>query len=157
MTSGGDRACNLNDGYRLFTRAEQVLEPLQREIRVVPTLQQKLHTTDIDCFVDLLEDLVEPQHVPVRGPHLAVERTEVAPCDAHVGVVDVAVDDVGNDAVCVFSCAHAISQATELVRRGVLIQLDRILPAQSLSVEDLLRDPVHAHSCHGAFARVPGA
>ena len=76
--------------------AHQVEVPLERDVRIVPALEQDLHAADRLALVDLGADLLEAQHVAlvVLGP--AVERAELAVGDADVGVVDVAVDDVGD-------------------------------------------------------------
>ena len=79
--------------------AEQVLVPRDRQVGVVAALQQQLVAAERDRLVDLAVDLVEAEDVAVGVPDLAVERAEVAARDADVGVVDVAVDDVGDDAV----------------------------------------------------------
>src|SRR5688572_19752397 len=75
-------------------RAEEILIPLNRKIRVVAALQQELVSTDRNRLVDLVEDLLEPEHVPLAVPDLAIERAEVAARHADVRVIDVAVDDV---------------------------------------------------------------
>ena len=66
-TSGGDSACSLNSGYRLLMARNRSSYHGQREVRVVSALQQELVAADRDRLVDLLEDLLEPQDVAVRG------------------------------------------------------------------------------------------
>ena len=78
-------------------RAEQILVPRDRQVRVVAALQQQLIAADGDRLVDLAEDLLEAEHVAVGRADRTVERAEVAARDADVRVVDVAVDDVGDD------------------------------------------------------------
>ena len=65
-TSGGDSACSLNVGIARLDRAEQILVPRQRQVGIVPALQQQLDAADGDRLVDLSEQLVEPEHVAVR-------------------------------------------------------------------------------------------
>ena len=98
MTSGGDSACSLNVGIPLLDRAEQILVPRERQIGIVAALQQQLDAADGDRLVDLSEQLVESEHVAFGRSDGPIERAEVALRDADVRVVDVAVDDVGDDA-----------------------------------------------------------
>src|SRR5687767_13598970 len=104
-------------------RTEQVLIPLQRQVRVVSTLQQKLYTANGDCFVDLAEDLVESEDVAICVTDRTVEGAEVTASDADVRVIDVAVDYVGNDAIRMLTRADYAGQATEPVRRRLAIQI----------------------------------
>ena len=58
-TSGGDSACSLKSGYFALIVAEQVLVPRERQVGVVPALQQQLVAAEVDRLVDLGEDLLE--------------------------------------------------------------------------------------------------
>ena len=90
--------------------AHQVEIPLERDVRVVPALEQDLDAADRLALVDLGADLLEAQHVALRVLGPAVERAELAVGDADVGVVDVPVDDVGD----AFSgcCRHRSASAS---------------------------------------------
>ena len=72
-----------------------------------------------------------------------VERAELARRDADVGVVDVAVDEVGDDAVRVAAAAHRVGRLAERVQRGVGVEQERLLradpPAVGGPVEDGLK------------------
>ena len=107
----------------LLDRAEQILVPRQRQIGIVAALQQQLDAADGDRLVDLPEQLVEAEHVALRRSDRPIERAEVAPRDADVRVVDVAVDDVGDDAVGMLARADAVGEPAEQRRRRVAIQL----------------------------------
>src|SRR5262249_54754205 len=88
-------------------------------------------------------DLLEPQDVPVRRAYLAVERAEVALGHADVGVVDVAVDDVGDDALGMFAGTDSIGESSEQARRRVHVQVERLLtiePAAGLYLRLEFRD-----------------
>ena len=103
--------------------AHQVEVPLERDVRVVAALEQDLDAADRLALVDLGADLLEAQHIAliVLGP--AIERAELAVGDADVGVVDVAVDDVGDDRVRVLPPALGVGQLAELEERGALVEL----------------------------------
>ncbi len=94
-------------------RPEQVLVPSQRQIRVVSPLQQELHAADGDGLVDLSEDFLEAEHVAFGRAHRPVERAEVALRDAHVRVVHVAIDDVGDDGLRVLALPHEVGQLAD--------------------------------------------
>ena len=99
-TSGGDSACSLKSGIPRLDGAEQILVPRERQIRVVAALQQQLHAAERAIVSSIfLEDLLEAEDVALGVPDRAVERTEVAARHADVRVVDVAIDDVGDDAL----------------------------------------------------------
>ena len=66
------------------------------------------------------------QDVAVAVPDRAVERAEVAARDADVGVVDVAVDDVGDDALGMLARAHRVRQPAEHLRRRLAVQRQRL-------------------------------
>src|SRR5262245_51317175 len=91
-------------------RLEEILVPGERKIGIVPSLQKQLDTAHFDGLVDLPEDLVEAEHIPVARSDFAIERAEVALRDADVRVVDVAVDDVGDDRIGVLSTSDAIGK-----------------------------------------------
>ena len=126
ITSGGDSACSLNAGIALLHRAEQILVPLDRQIGIVAALQQQLHAAERDRLVDLAEDLLEAEHVALARSDRPVERAEVAARHADVRVVDVAVDDVGDDAVGMLARADAVGELAEQRQRRVVIQLERL-------------------------------
>ena len=117
----------LEIGKPLLHRPEQIFVPRERQVGIVPALQQQLHAAQRARLFDLLEDLVEAEHVAFAVPDLAVERAEVAARHADVGVVDVAVDDVGDEAVRVLPPPHAVGHAAEPIGRRVAIQLQRLV------------------------------
>ena len=117
----------LERGIALLDAAEQILVPRQRQIGIVAALQQQLHAADGDRLVDLAEELVEAEHVALRRSDRTVERAEVALRDAHVRVVDVAVDDVGDDALGMLARADGVGQPAEQRRRRVAIELERLV------------------------------
>ena len=110
----------------LLHRAEQVLVPLERQVGIVPALQQQLTAAERDRLVDLPEDLVEAEDVAFGRSDRTVERAEVAARDADVRVVDVAIDDVGDDAVGMLAGADLVGQPAEQRRRRVQVELERL-------------------------------
>ena len=107
-------------GISRLHRAKEILVPLNRQIRIVAALQQELIAADRDRLVDLLEDLLEAEHVAFARSHRAIERAEVAARDADVRVVDVAVDDVGDDAFGMLAQADRVSETAEHMGRRLV-------------------------------------
>src|SRR6185369_3563616 len=76
-----------------------------REIDVEPSvriwrkagLHANLSGTQIYCFFDPANDLIVRKKVSLFVPVRTAERAKTAVLDAHVGKVDIAVDDIGND------------------------------------------------------------
>ena len=64
---------------------------------MMPALQENLHAADRGEFVELLVELLQREHVVIVVLLRAVERAELAVDVADVRVVDVAIDDVGDD------------------------------------------------------------
>jgi hypothetical protein len=93
-----------------FDIAHQIEVPLERDVRIVSALQQNLDSPNRLALVDLAPDLLETQNVafPVFGP--AVERAELAVSNAHIGVVDVPIDDVGDNVLGVLQPTLGIGQ-----------------------------------------------
>ena len=106
-------------------RAEQILVPLERQIGIVTALQQQLVAADARSSRRSCGRSPRSRARSRRCRPLAVERAEVAARDADVRVVDVAVDDVGDDALRMLARADGVGQATEQVRRRVAIELQR--------------------------------
>src|SRR5262245_2333503 len=106
----------------LLHRTEEIFVPVDWQIRVVAALKKELDAADRNRLVDLLEDLVEAEHVTVSVSHRAVEGAEVTACDADVRVVDIAVDDVRDDSLGMLAGADLVRHAREPVGRRLAIQ-----------------------------------
>src|SRR3954468_1120598 len=104
--------------------AHQLEIPLERNVRIVPALEQNLDAADRFALVDLGADLLEAQDIAfaVLGP--AVERAELAVGDADIGVVDVPIDDVGNHLLGVVPPPLGIGELPQLEERCPLIELE---------------------------------
>ena len=95
----------------LLDATEELLEPVDLQVGVQPTLHQNAGTAIFHGFADLVVDGVEVEDVSLGG-HLALERTvegaESAVLGAEIRVVDVAVDDVGDHALGVLAATHRV-------------------------------------------------
>jgi len=66
---------------------------------VVPALHQDLCATERDCLIDFFIDLIEGDHIGIVVFFGAIKRAEFAINIANVGVVNVPVNDVGDNFV----------------------------------------------------------
>ncbi len=92
---GGGEAVQV-DGEPGLDGPKQVLIPIDLQIGVQTALHKDAGTPNVDGFLDLLEDDFPRQNVPFLVPQRPVEGAEAAILGAKVGVVDVAIDDIGN-------------------------------------------------------------
>ena len=127
--------------------AEQILVPGDRQVGVVAALQQQLVAAERPGLVDLAEDLLEAEDVAFGMADGAVERAEVAAGDADVGVVDVAVDDVGDDAVGMLAPPDRVGHPSEPQRRGVAVEVQRLVTRQPAAGHDPGAENVETR-CH---------
>ena len=130
--------------------AQQVEVPLERDVRVVPALDEDLHAAEGLGLLDLGADLLVRQRPAFAVLGAAVERAEPAVGDADVGVVDVAVDDVGDDAVGVLLAPHAVGFGAEFEQRGVRVEVEeRLHAARSAAGRRYDGSTVHADQAAG--------
>src|SRR5947209_7557906 len=76
---------------------QQVDVPLQAELGMVSPLHQDLNTAHGGKFIQLLIELLQRNDVVIVIFFGAIKRAELAINVADVGVVDVAIDDIGYD------------------------------------------------------------
>ena len=113
-------------GKTLLDALQQALKPFDLEIRMQAALHENAGATHGDCFCDFVVDGFEVEDVAF-GSLLAfewtIEGTEGAVLGAEVGVVDVAIDDVGHNAFGMQLSAHGIgfhAETDEVVRVEVI-------------------------------------
>src|SRR5689334_22003435 len=100
-------------------RAQQIFVPLDAKIRMQTALHQHARAAKRDRLVDLLANLVERADVSIRRTGPTIERAERADDVADVCVVDVAIDDVGDDVVGMAARAYLVgcsANARDVVR-----------------------------------------
>src|SRR5262245_51492931 len=88
--------------------SQQVFVPLDSKIGMQAALHQHAGTAEGDRLIDLMANLVERTDVGVGCSRPAVERAERANYIANVRVIDVAVDDVGDDVVGMTTLANFV-------------------------------------------------
>ena len=85
------------DVKSVFDFSEQVFEIIDTQVEMVPALEKDLPSSQGDGFFNFLRDGFEGQDVGVAVSFFSVKSAKCAVCDTNVGIVDVAVDDVGDD------------------------------------------------------------
>ena len=103
-------------GEALLDAGEEAFEPVDFEIGMKAALHEDAGAAHLQGFGDLLVDFFEREDVALVGAgnvfaffgERAVEGAEGAVLGAEVGVVDVAIDDVGDDALGVEAAADGV-------------------------------------------------
>ena len=132
----------------LLDAGEEALEPVDLEVGMKAALHEDAGAAHLLGFGDLLVDLFEVEDVAFVGAwdvfsffgERAVEGAEGAVLGAEVGVVDVAIDDVGDHALGVEAAAHGVgleSQADEV--RGVEVVESLLAGQRHLSILPIWR------------------
>jgi hypothetical protein len=138
------------DRVRGLDPAEELLVVLDPEVRVKAALQQDLASAERDRLLDLRRELGLGEDVALARGQVAVERAERALRGAHVRVVDVAVDDVGDGGLGVKAPAHAVREQAELEEVRIPQEEDSLLAGKPLSPLHLL--PYCFKPGHGSAA-----
>ena len=92
----------VNLGEALLDPGQHLLVPLNLQIGMQATLHQNACPPEFDGFADLVIDRVEIEDVAflcLRAFQRPVERAKCAVFGAEVRVINVAVNDVGDDAL----------------------------------------------------------
>ena len=95
----------------LLQAAEHGLVPLDLQVGMQAALQQHAGAAQLHRLAHLVVDGVEVEDVAFGGQlalQRAIERAEGAVLGAEIGVVDVAVDDVGDHAIGMQAAAHRV-------------------------------------------------
>src|SRR5262245_41482486 len=117
---------NVN-GMIAFDVTHQVEVPLERDVRVVPALNQDLHAAERLRLLDLGADLLERKRVSLAVLGSAIERAEAAIRYTNVRVVDVAIDDVGDRVMRMLLATDTVSLGSELEQRGIRVEIEDVL------------------------------
>jgi hypothetical protein len=115
----------------VLDRLQQLEVPGQRQIRVHAALHEDLRAADLDDLPDLLEQLRGGQRVGVSLVPVAAKGAERAPRRADVGVVDVAVDNVGPNRLPVQVPAAGVGPSAELMKRHLAVEAQGLAGADA--------------------------
>ena len=128
-----------------FDPAHHLLVPVNLEVRMQAALHQHSRTAELDGLADLLVDRVELEDVAfLRGRPFqrAVECAEGAIFSAEVGVIDVAVDDVGDRAFGMKPSTHRVGFHADADQVVGLEHLQGLLLGQGHGCSSILTEDV---------------
>jgi hypothetical protein len=94
---------------------QQIDVPFERQLRVMPALHQDLNTANGRKFVEFLIDLLERKDIMILILLCSIKRAELAVNVADVCVVDVSIDNVGDD---VASASRVAFRLCQIAPRG---------------------------------------
>ncbi len=87
---------------------EQIFVPLNIKIGVQPALHQHAGAANGNGLIDAFFDLFDRVDVRFRLSRPPVKRAKCADDVANVGVIDVAIDDIGHDIARIFPLTHLV-------------------------------------------------
>ena len=115
---------------------EQIEIPLLRQLRMMPALHENLVATERDGLLDFFVQLVERDDVGIVVLLRAIERAELAIDVADVRVVDVAINNVGDDAIALAAVRRAAMQLPPPVcQRAQFFQRQRREPPGVIGID----------------------
>ena len=130
---GRAKAMDVDVRIALFDAVEQVDVPVEGELGIHAALHEDLRAADGREFFDFLEELFVLERVGVVVLGCALEGAEDALGGADVGVVDVAVDDVGAEAVAVDGSAACVGPSAQLEEFLLLEEFEPLLGGEAES------------------------
>ena len=83
----------------IFDMRQQIEIPLLREFRMMPALHQHLRAAQRDRLLDFSVHLVERDDIGIVVFFRAIKSAKFAIDIANIGVIDIAVNNVGDDLV----------------------------------------------------------
>src|ERR1700722_16668174 len=97
----------------LLDGPQQIFVPLDFQLGVQTALHQDACAAQVDRLLDFVEDHFLGMNVPFGVPHGPVERAEAAVFSAEIGVINVAIDDIADDAMRMKLAAHGIGRRAD--------------------------------------------
>ena len=128
--------------------AQQILVPFNAKIRMQSALHQNARAAQRNRLVNLRADFIDGADVSIRRTGPAIECAEGADNVADICVVDVAIDDVGDDVVRMAAPANFISRCAD-PRDVVRFQQRRaVCGRQAVSAENFVQKRLNVRLTH---------
>ncbi len=124
---------------------------VQREIRMDASLKQHSGPAEIHRLLNFLSQLVAGQEIPLRIPRTAIERAEAALVDTDIGVVDVAVDDVGDHLRIIETPSDGVGSLAELKQLSLPEQQQCFVIGDPLPLNRPIQDFVDSFTRSGVL------
>ena len=144
----GAESMNVDLRKLAFDVREQVEIPLERQFGMMPALHQNLRAAESNSFLDFSVDLVVSNHVGIVVTFHAVEGAKFAINVTDVGVIDVPVDDVGDDLIATPIVRVALGQNPSLLGQCAeffkrqMVKAERFGLIDSPAIPDLLEQGI---------------
>ena len=135
---------------------QQIDIPVERQFRMMAALHQNLNSAYGREFVEFLIDLLERKNVMILVFFGSIKRTEFAVNIADVRVINVAIDDIGDDFPSVAAVAFRLRQITSHIGKRAefferpAVQLERVVCRNPFAREDFFRERISIDRNHGA-------
>lgn len=150
------RTQRVKDDLRVrgFDLAKDVFVPVDLELGIEPALKKDLdrffsgieRAGDLDGFADLVENLFFGERVALGVSWDPVERAELAPDPANVGVVQDSANDVGHRSSRDLGLPARIGQRRQIQHVRMLKELERLFGSDPLPGVNLVGDPIDGGS-----------
>jgi len=139
------RAETVNINLRIFrlNRPQEVLVPMERELRVETTLQEDLIPSKRESFLDFSEERLVIDDVGLGIAGLAIKCTKSASSDTNVRVVDVPIDVVRTVGFGMKSPGNLPGSFPKLGEISLFQKRQRFLVAQSLATDGPIENPIN--------------
>ena len=140
---GGAERMNVDIGKFRLDSLKQFDVPLEVEGGIHAALHQDLGAADLHQLPDLVEEGFVIKRVGVVLITCPLERAEDAFGSADIGVVDVAIDDVGSEMIPMKRPTSLVRQATQGLGIASVVEIKRLLWSESGgSFRDRLKKPL---------------
>src|SRR5437588_2007281 len=94
-------------------RAQKIFVPLNSKIRMQPALHQHARAAEGNRLVNLRANLIDRAHVCVRRARPAIEGAESTHDIAYIRIVNISIDDVGDDVIWMTRLANFVSRGAD--------------------------------------------
>src|SRR5437879_8080679 len=128
--------------------AKKIFVPLDPKIRMQSALHQNACATERNRLVNLRANLVDRAHVGVGRARPAIERAESTHDVADIRIVNVSIDDVGDDVIRVTRFANFISRGADASYVVGLEQFGAIIGVQTLANQRLVQNRLNIDLSH---------
>lgn len=132
----GAEAVDVDGGELLFDVAEEVEIPLHGKFWMMAALHEDLRAAEVEGFLNFLIDDVVSNDVGIIIFLDAIEGAELAIDVADVGVIDVAIDDVGGDLVAAAVEVGGFGELAAMVGEGAEFFEGEVVEAEGFGAVD---------------------
>src|SRR5262249_28527540 len=124
----------------LLDRPQQVLVPLDCELRMQAALHQNACASEVEGLLNFVEDHFLGVHITLGMAHGPVKGAKAAIFGAEIGVIDVAVDDVAGDSFRMQLTARLVGSHADSDEVVAPEQVDRFRPGHHTEAPETAAD-----------------